>query len=61
MDNKIKNHKLIPDEVLIDKILLVRGVKVMLDRDLADLYEVKAIRLREQVNRNITRFPANFI
>lgn len=41
-------------------IFTVRGVQVMLDSDLAKLYEVKAIRLREQVKRNIERFPENF-
>mgnify|MGYP003915874081 CR=1 FL=1 len=51
----------IPDEVVLNKIYLIRGQKVMLDRDLADLYEVKAIRLREQVKRNKTRFPENFM
>ena len=51
----------IPDEVVMNKIYLVRGQKVMLDRDLAELYGVKAIRLREQVKRNQKRFPANFM
>ena len=48
--NKIKN-----------KILTIRGVQVMLDSDLAELYEVKSIRLREQVKRNRKRFPENFM
>ena len=52
---------MIPDEVVISKIYLLRGKKVMLDRDLAKLYGVKAIRLREQVKRNIERFPDNFM
>lgn len=43
----------IPDEVVMNKIFLVRGQKVMLDRDLAELYGVKAIRLREQVKRDL--------
>ena len=51
----------IPDEVVMNKIYLIRGHKVMLDRDLAELYGVKAIRLREQVKRNQERFPANFM
>jgi hypothetical protein len=42
-------------------IYLIRGQKVMLDRDLADLYGVKATRLREQVKRNLDRFPENFM
>ncbi|MDB5153420.1 MAG: DNA-binding protein [Mucilaginibacter sp.] len=51
----------IPDEVVMSKIYLIRDEKVMLDRDLAELYGVKAIRLREQVKRNQARFPGNFM
>ncbi|HRJ28240.1 MAG TPA: ORF6N domain-containing protein [Cyclobacteriaceae bacterium] len=51
----------IPDEVVMNKIYLIRSHKVMLDRDLAELYGVKAIRLREQVKRNQERFPDNFM
>jgi hypothetical protein len=51
----------IPDEVVMNKIYLIRNHKVMLDRDLAELYGVKAIRLREQVKRNQERFPENFM
>lgn len=51
----------ISDEVVMNKIYLIRGQKVMLDRDLAELYGVKAIRLREQVKRNQERFPENFM
>lgn len=51
----------IPDEVVMSRIFLIRDQKVMLDRDLAELYGVKAIRLREQVKRNKERFPVNFM
>lgn len=51
----------IPDEIVMNKIYLIRNQKVMLDRDLAELYGVKAIRLREQVKRNSDRFPENFM
>ncbi|SDZ85202.1 ORF6N domain-containing protein [Pedobacter hartonius] len=51
----------IPDEILLNRIYLIREQKVMLDKGLADLYDVKAIRLREQVKRNPDRFPANFM
>lgn len=51
----------VPDEVVMNKIYLIRNHKVMLDRDLAELYGVKAIRLREQVKRNQNRFPENFM
>ena len=44
-----------------NKILLLRGLKVMLDRDIAELYGVKPIRLREQVKRNRKRFPEDFM
>lgn len=43
------------------KIHIIRGAQVMLDRDLAELYEVKPIRLREQVKRNSKRFPEDFM
>lgn len=52
---------IIPQEVLMNKIYLLRNEKVMLDRDLAILYGVKGIRLREQVKRNITKFPKHFM
>jgi ORF6N domain len=52
---------IIPDEVLISKILLIREKKVMIDRDLADLYKVSTKRLNEQVKRNIKRFPEDFM
>ncbi len=45
----------------MSKIYQIRGHKVMLDRDLAELYGVKPIRLREQVKRNRIRFPENFM
>ena len=43
-----------------NKILTIRNVQVILDRDLADLYNVETKRLNEQVRRNILRFPKNF-
>ena len=52
---------LIPQEIIQNKIYFIRGLKVMLDKDLAALYEVKPIRLREQVKRNIRRFPSDFM
>ncbi len=44
-----------------NRIFAIRGAQVMLDRDLADIYGVKSIRLREQVKRNIDRFPDDFM
>lgn len=43
------------------RIYTIRGMQVMLDRDLAELYGVKPIRLREQVKRNSNRFPEDFM
>jgi len=53
--------ELIPVEIIESKIYLIRGHKVMLDKDLAVLYGVKPIRLREQVKRNLARFPEDFM
>ncbi len=45
---------------IAQKIYFIRGKKVMLDSDLAELYQVPVKRLNEQVRRNIDRFPADF-
>jgi hypothetical protein len=58
---KKNNLPAIPDEVIINKIYLIRGQKVMLDRDLAELYGVETKRLKEAVKRNIERFPEDFM
>ena len=60
MEKETRQHT-IPDEIISGKIYLIRDKKVMLDRDLAGLYDIKAIRLREQVKRNSERFPENFM
>ena len=52
--------ELITKESLQTKIFTIRGVQVMIDRDLADLYHVEVKRLNEQVKRNTERFPENF-
>ncbi|MEY2828355.1 MAG: hypothetical protein RIQ33_213 [Bacteroidota bacterium] len=49
------------DERMINKIYIIRGQKVMLDTDLAELYEVDTFRLNESVRRNIERFPKDFM
>ena len=56
-----KNKPIIPDEVLMSKIYLIRNQKVMLDRDLAELYGVETKYLKRQVRRNIKRFPEDFM
>lgn len=58
---KKKNTSLIPEEVLVNKIYLIRDQKVMLDRDLSELYGVETKRLKEQVRRNKDRFPEDFM
>ena len=56
------NSKLaIPDEIITNKIYLVRDKKVMLDEDLAELYGVKTGNLNKAVKRNISRFPDDFM
>ena len=51
----------IPDEVIINKIYLIRDTKVMMDRDLAELFGIETKRLKEAVRRNLNRFPADFM
>jgi len=51
----------ITEKTIADKIYLVRGEKVMLDNDLAEIYGVTTKRLKEQVKRNLYRFPADFM
>lgn len=51
----------IPEEIVISKIYLIRDQKVMLDGDLAELYEVETRVLNQQVKRNENRFPEDFM
>ncbi len=60
-DMKSKPVTGIPVERITGKIFLIRGTKVMLDRDLASLYEVETRTLKQAVRRNIERFPADFM
>ena len=53
--------QLIPVELIERRIYLIRGSKVMLDSDLADLYEVPTKVLNQAVRRNLDRFPADFM
>ena len=55
------SHLMLPEEAIISKIFLVRGKKVMLDRDLAELYGVETKVLKQAVKRNIRRFPLDFM
>jgi hypothetical protein len=57
----MKNELSIPDEIITNKIYLIRDQKVMLDKDLAKLYGVATKQLKRQVRRNIERFPVSFM
>jgi hypothetical protein len=57
----ITKLKPIPDAVIANRIILLEGQNVMIDRDLAELYGVTTFRLNEQVTRNLTRFPPDFM
>lgn len=52
---------IIQSEIIMSKIYMIRGQKVMLDRDLAEMYEVETRRLNEQVKRNMDRFSIDFM
>lgn len=52
---------LLPLETITHRILMLRGQKVLLDSDLAVLYDVPTKRFNEQVKRNLERFPADFM
>ncbi|MBI4745941.1 MAG: ORF6N domain-containing protein [Deltaproteobacteria bacterium] len=57
----MSGNELIINKEIQSRIYAIRGVQVMLDKDLAFFYDVKPIRLREQVKRNIKRFPSDFM
>ncbi len=60
MDNYDPNLK-ISEDLIMRKIIKIRGQKVMVSSDLADLFGVTTKRLNEQVRRNIKRFPKHFM
>jgi phage regulator Rha-like protein len=51
----------VPDQVIINKIIVIRDKKVMLDSDLAELYGVETKQLKQQVKRNPDRFPEKYM
>lgn len=59
MTDKNNSQIMVSDEIR-NRIFTIDGVQVMIDRDLAELYQVSTKRLKEQVKRNIKRFPAQF-
>lgn len=54
-------NSMIPAESITNKIYLIRGHKVLLDRNLAELYDVETRTLKQAVRRNIKRFPEDFM
>jgi len=61
MPEEKNNNLMLPDEIIMNKIYLIRDQKVMIDRDLAELYGVETKVLKQQVKRNIERFPGDFM
>jgi len=57
----LKRRRVIPDEIVMNKIIMVRDQKIMIDRDLAELYGVTTKQLNQQVKRNAKRFPEDFM
>ena len=57
----MKGLQLLPDEAIINKIYIIRGIKVMIDRDLAELYSVDTRVLNQAVKRNLKRLPDDFM
>ena len=55
------NNLIIPDDIIKSRIYLIRGQKIMLDKDLSELYGVETKQLKRAVRRNIKRFPADFM
>lgn len=58
---KKSDKQILPNEIVVNKIYIIRGMKVMLDRDLAALYEVETRVFNQAVKRNIERFPDDFM
>lgn len=58
---KIAWQLLVAEQKILNKIHVIRGQKVMIDEDLAEMYKVETKRLNEQVKRNIKRFPKDFM
>ena len=61
MNTKKKLLRFVSDDVIIRKIYRIRGERVMLDRDLAEMYEVETKQIKRQVKRNIDIFPDHFM
>ncbi|MDY0989966.1 ORF6N domain-containing protein [Flavobacterium sp. CFBP9031] len=57
----MEDQSLLSEETISNKIYFIRGQKVMLDRDLALLYEIETKVLKQSVKRNLSRFPEDFM
>jgi regulator of replication initiation timing len=58
---KKESVSVVPDEIVMNKIYIIRNHKVMLDRDLAELYHIETKVLKQSVKRNIDIFPEHFM
>lgn len=61
MSKRVKHPSVLSDELVVSRIHTVRGCKVMLDSDLAELYQVETRALNQAVKRNLRRFPEDFM
>ena len=61
MKNLDTNPEVFPDHIVLSKIFIIRDYKVMIDRDLAELYGVETRTLNQAVKRNLQRFPEDFM
>ncbi|NOR88610.1 MAG: ORF6N domain-containing protein [Bacteroidales bacterium] len=59
--NTYEDQSIIPDDIISNKIYYIRGAKVMLDKDLTELYRVLTGNLNKAVKRNLKRFPKDFM
>ena len=61
MAKKVSDKSILPDELIINKIYFIMEQKVMLDKDLAEMYGIDVRVLNQSVKRNIDRFPKDFM
>lgn len=61
MSYKNSDPEIFPDHIVVSKIFIIRRHKVMIDRDLAELYGVETRALNQAVKRNLQRFPEDFM
>jgi len=60
-DDQVRSDAKLPARLIESRILALRGLRVMLDRDLATLYGISTSNLNKAVSRNLGRFPADFM